>query len=217
MGRKALVLLAAATLAVAVTSRQAWSRSGSSGAEEYDSPPTSIEPAPLPPEAGKAAAPQPPANASPEASAPAAGNAKPGPQYRSLANFEVEPAEARVKVIKAAPIYATPTTADRRLERVTAGAEVQVTGVTRHWLRLKLHNGKTGYIEQSNAELVKPVDKLFVLTSNAPVLSAPNRWARKLNEVHKGHNVHIIGIAPNYFEIQMRSGLKGYIVQSALE
>ncbi len=85
-----------------------------------------------------------------------------------------------------------------------------MTGSTKYYLQAKLKNGQTGYISPSNVELVKPIDKIFMLTQDAAVLDAPNRWAKKLAEVHSKHNVHVIGIALNYMRIRMKSGVTGF-------
>ena len=56
-----------------------------------------------------------------------------------------------------------------------------------------------------------------MLTQDAAVLDAPNRWAKKLSEVHRKHNVHAIGIALNYMRIRMKSGVTGFIPVTALQ
>jgi hypothetical protein len=80
-----------------------------------------------------------------------------------------------------------------------------------------LKDGQVGYISPSNVDLVKPTDKIFLLSQDAAVLEAPNRWARKLAEVHRRHNVHVIGIALNYLRIRMKSGLTGFISLTAVQ
>jgi hypothetical protein len=92
-----------------------------------------------------------------------------------------------------------------------------VTGSTHYFLRVRLMNGKEGYVLAEAVQLAAPADKLFMLTHDAPVLDAPNHWGKKLSEVHKGHAVHVVGIALSYMKIRMRSGLEGYIPSSALE
>jgi hypothetical protein len=64
---------------------------------------------------------------------------------------------------------------------------------------------------------VKPTDKIFMLSHDAGVLEKPNRWAKKLAEVHHGHNVHVIGVSLNYAQIRMKSGLEGFIPMTAME
>ena len=75
----------------------------------------------------------------------------------------------------------------------------------------------SGYVQQKDAHMVKPTDKIFMLTKNAAVRADANKWSKKLSEVHRGHNVHVIGIALNYVKIRMKSGLEGYIPLTALE
>jgi hypothetical protein len=130
---------------------------------------------------------------------------------------EIEPADARLKVIQDAPVYSSPSKSSKHLEQLTPGKFVTVTGAARSYLQVRLKSGQTGYIDPSAVELVKPVDKVFVLTHDAGVLDKPNRWGKKLAEVHQTHNVHVVGLALNYMRIRMKNGLEGYIPQTALE
>ena len=124
---------------------------------------------------------------------------------------------ARLRVTKEGWIYAEPSKSSTKLERATVGKFVNVNGTTRYYLQVQLKSGQTGYIPPSDVELVKPTDKIFVLTQDAAVLDAPNHWAKKLSEVHRTHSVHIIGAAPNYMQIRMKSGLVGFITVTALQ
>jgi hypothetical protein len=213
--RSAAIVLIAVSFAMTIGSARA--QSTGVAPEEDDSPPTSIEPAPD--TAPSAAAPQAPAAvATPAAPAKAAATKpKPAARYHHLTRFEVEPADATLRVIRSGWIYASPTTADRRLERAIPGKSVNVTGATRHWLRVRLRDGRTGYIEPSLVQLVKPTDKIFVLTHDTPVRVAPNRWAASFAEVHQGHQAHVVGIALNYLKIRMRNGREGYVTETAFE
>ena len=130
---------------------------------------------------------------------------------------EIETAQARLKVLQAAPVYSAPAKSSKHIEQLSPEKFVMVTGSTHYYLQVKLKSGQTGYIDPSVVELVSPVDKVFMLTHDAGVLEKPNRWARKLAEVHQGRNVHIVGIALNYMQIRMKSGLEGFIPTSALE
>ncbi|MGC1679387.1 MAG: hypothetical protein WA740_17780, partial [Candidatus Binataceae bacterium] len=56
---------------------------------------------------------------------------------------------------------------------------------------------------------------MFKLTANAAVLDKPDRWGKKLSEVHAGFDVHVVGIALSYVQIRMKSGLEGFIPTSA--
>jgi hypothetical protein len=178
--------------------------------------------------AGTTAAPPaavaPPTTVEPEAGAPAAAPpAAPKARRRTTAHhatvshFDIEEANARLALKHDTPIYASPTTGAHQLQHGIAGKYVQVTGVTRHWLRVKLKSGGTGYVQQKDVNMLKPADKIFRLTKDATVRAEPNPWAKKLSAVHRGHNVHVIGIALNYMKIRMRSGLEGYIPTTALE
>ena len=169
-------------------------------------PPTTVEP-----EGGPAAAPAPPA----AATAPKAHRTT--AHRTTVGHFDIEEANARLQLRNDTPIYASPTTGAHQVGQGTAGKYVQVTGVTRHWLRVQIKNGATGYVEQKDVRMVKPADKIFMLTKNAAVRAEANPWSKQLSEVHRGHNVHVIGIALNYVKIRMKSGLEGYIPLTALE
>ncbi len=172
------------------------------------------------PPSAPAAAVAPPTTVEPEAGAPAAtpkARRRTTAHHATVGHFDIEEANARLALKHDTPIYASPTTGAHQLQHGIAGKFVQVTGVTRHWLRVKLKNGATGYVQQKDVDLLKPADKIFSLTKDATVRAEPNPWAKKLSAVHRGHNVHVIGMALNYMKIRMRSGLEGYIPTTALE
>ena len=130
---------------------------------------------------------------------------------------QIEPATGRLRVIHDGWIYATPSKSGKKIERAQIGKFVNVTGTTKNYLQVQLKDGQTGYIAPTDVELVKAVDKLFVLTQDAPVLEFPNQSAKKLAEVHKTHSVHVIGLALNYMQIRMKNGTVGFIPATALE
>jgi len=130
---------------------------------------------------------------------------------------EIEPAQARLKVIQNGAVYAAPAKNSKQIEQLTSGKFVEVTGSTHYYLQVKLKSGQSGYIDPSAVEIVRPADKVFVLTHDAGVLDKPNRWGKKLAEVHQGKNVHIVGLALNYMRIRMKNGLEGFIPTTALE
>ena len=135
----------------------------------------------------------------------------------SVREPEIEPAQARLKVLQDSPVYATPAKSSKHIEQLTRDKFVEVTGSTHYYLQVRLKSGQTGYIDPSAVDLAKPADKVFVLTHDAGVLDKPNRWGKKVAEVHQNKNVHVVGVALNYMRIRMKSGLEGYIPTSALE
>ena len=161
---------------------------------------------------------EPPAAPS-EAGATGTTTRKPRTHPKAVASAppEVEPTSARLRVIRDAWIYAGPSKTSKKIEPTTIGKFVDVTGSTKYYLQAKLKNGQTGYIAPADVELVKPIDKMFILTQDAAVLEAPNRWAGKLAEVHRNRSVHITGLALNYMRIRMKSGLTGFIPVTALQ
>ena len=183
-------------------------------------PATSIVPA----EAASGSAPESPVAAStpaaPVTSAPAA-RSKPAVRHRptrvSTRESEVEPAKARLKLLEDTWVYSAPSKKSKQLEHVTKDKYVNVTGSTHNYLQVKLKDGQTGYLDPAAVSLVAPTDKVFVLTHATPVLDQPNQFGKKLAEVHKTHNVHVVGLALNYMKIRMKNGLQGYIPITALE
>lgn len=129
----------------------------------------------------------------------------------------VEPANAKLKLKQDSWAYASPAKSSKHIEHVQAGKFVNVTGTTRYYVQVRLKSGTTAYVPISAVELTRPADKVFMLTTNASVVSEPNRYGKKLSEVHRGHNVHVIGIALNYVKIRMRDGLEGYVPLTALQ
>jgi hypothetical protein len=213
----ALVAIVVSTLAMSAPSFGA-------GKGEEDVPSTSIVPADSPSDAA-------PVNSPASSTSPSTGSS--GKMFMPLAKHptpvhhessknsvrepEIEPAKARLKVLADSPVYAAPAKSSKHIEQLTRDKFVEVTGSTHYFLRVNLKSGQTGYIEPSAVELIKPVDKVFVLTHDAPVLDKPNRWAKKVAEVHQSKNVHVVGLSLDYMQIRMKSGLEGFIPMTALE
>jgi len=153
----------------------------------------------------------------PPRTAPRQASAQMGHQDTAPGKFEIEPAHALVKLNNDTSVLAQPDKASKQMEQAQSGKFIDVTGATRHFLQVKLKSGETGYIDPAAAQLVKPTDKIFTLTSDSAVLEKPNKWSRKVSEVHRGHNVHVIGVALDYTKIRMKSGLEGYVPMHALE
>ena len=196
------------------------------GVNEEDVPETSVVPAEGPSGAAGAPAGSPSSMTPPSAPAESGVMAAPAPTTKPHTHHasttsahapEIEPAQARLKVLQDAPVYSAPAKTSKHIEQLTTGKFVEVTGSTHYYLQVQLKSGQTGYIDPSSVEIAKPTDKVFVLTHDAGVLDKPNRWGKKQAEVHQGHNVHVIGLALNYAQIRMKSGLEGFIPLTALE
>ncbi len=135
----------------------------------------------------------------------------------SARNVEVEPGTARLKLVQDTWAYAAPAKHSKRLEQLHSDKYVIATGSTKYFLQVKLKNGEIAYVEPSAVNLITQTDKVFQLTHDAAVLDKPNRWAKKIAEVHQPHSVHVIGLALNYMMIKMKNGLVGFIPSSALQ
>jgi hypothetical protein len=133
------------------------------------------------------------------------------------ASAAVEPSHAMLKLKHDAWAYARPATSSRTLERVHAGKFLDITGSTHYYLQAKLKNGATGYVPISAVDITRPTDKVMRLTTDAAVLSEPNRYGKRLAEVHQGHDVHVIGVSLNYMKIRMKGGIEGFIPMTAAE
>jgi hypothetical protein len=129
----------------------------------------------------------------------------------------IEPENGKATIKSDSWAYSRPSKSSRRIEQVHAGKFVTVTGLTSSYVRVQLKNGSTAYIPASAVALTRPADKIFQLTADAPVLSEPGHNGRKISEVHRGHDVHVVGLALNYMKIRMRDGVEGYIPVTALE
>jgi hypothetical protein len=230
-----------ATVIVAFSCAMAWTATpltlalAQTGSETPNTlPDTKIAPAPSEEGSSTVAAPEGPAagpsETAPEMAAPEAPPPSPPPlahkltthhrpakSVASVSATEVEPAHARMKLKEDAWVFTRPTKWSKHVERVHADKYVEITGTTRNYLRVKLKSGQEAFLPISAVEITRPADQIFQLTSNAPVLSEPSHWGKKLSEVHKGHNVHVVGISLNYMKIRMKDGVEGYIPTTALE
>jgi len=186
----------------------AWSQTG--GAAAPPNPAVESPAAPVAPS-------NPPAAEVPPAPAAPAVPKKPRVTHHASEPADIEPASGHLKLKKDTYVYSGPSRLGKKLEKAQASKYVNVTGQTRYYLRVKLKDGRTGYVPTSAVELVKPLNKDYILSSDSPVYSEPNRWAKRVAEVHKGHNVHVIGVTPSYIKIKMKSGQEGYVPQSAVE
>src|SRR5690348_8063665 len=207
-----VLAIATSVFATGVTVALDESPAAASTAAESAPPPPPPESMSVVPEEGPSSAA--PSEAGAAAPAPAK---KPVHHAKKTEPVEVEPASARLRIAHDAWIFSGPSKWTKHITRARAGKFVQVTGSTRYYLQVHLKDGQTGYISPSDVDLVKPSDKVFQLTQDAAVLEAPNHWSKKLSEVHRGHNVHVIGVSLNYMQIRMKSGTVGFIAATALQ
>jgi uncharacterized protein YgiM (DUF1202 family) len=138
---------------------------------------------------------------------------KSAPEDRSA----VEPAQGHLKLVTNSYAYERPTSSSTRIQPVEAGKFVNVIGTSHYYAQVKLKNSEIAYVPLTAIALVNPTDKMFKLTADAAVLSTPNHAGSKIAEVHRGRDVHVVGIALNYMKIRMKDGKEGYIPIHALE
>ena len=217
----ALTLIVAMVLAIAAAilpTGSAWSQTMPSAtvpnpAPDAPPPPAEAPPPPVNPPATEV----PPAAVAPAPPVVAPIVKKKPHVVHPAKEAEFEPASGRLKVIKDTNVYSEPSRVSRKLEKAESGKFVNVTGVTRYYVRVKLKDGRTGYVPNSAVELVTSYKKDFLLSADSPVYVEPNHWSKRMADVHKGKNVHVIGIAPGYIKIRMKDGREGYVPQSAVE
>jgi hypothetical protein len=129
----------------------------------------------------------------------------------------IEPAQGHLKLLKDSWAYERPSKSSTQIEQVHAGKYVNVMGSSKYYAQVKLKSGEIAYVPLAALQLLAPTDKMFLLTSDANVLTGPTHGSAKIAEVHKGHDVHVVGIALNYLKIRMKDGLEGYIPINALQ
>lgn len=64
---------------------------------------------------------------------------------------------------------------------------------------------------------IKPLNKLFLLTKNSPVYQNPDETSAVVAQVRANKYVHVIGIAGNYLQVRLKTGVIGFIPISAAE
>jgi len=129
----------------------------------------------------------------------------------------VESAQGHLKLLQDSFAYKRPSKSSTRIQPVQADKFVNVIGTTRHYAQVRLKDEQIAYIPLTAIDLVKPTDKRFTLTADSAVLSAPNHSASRVAEVHRGRDVHVVGIAINYAKIRMKNGTEGFIPIHVLE
>ena len=113
--------------------------------------------------------------------------------------------------------YKSPNPKSTKIKRVHEGKMVNVVGIGRGYAKVELRDGQTAYVPTSAVALLKPADQAFVLSSDTPVYSGPSTSSGRLAEVHRGRNVHVVGVEFNYLKIRMKDGVEGFIPVSAVE
>lgn len=113
--------------------------------------------------------------------------------------------------------YKRPSTDADRVKQVHAGHRVIVTGATRDFVEVHLSDGSTGYVPLGVVELFRPSDKILTLSSNTGVYAGPHLGNAKLATVHRGQNVHVIGVELSYLKIKTADGVEGFIPVSTVQ
>jgi tetratricopeptide (TPR) repeat protein len=64
---------------------------------------------------------------------------------------------------------------------------------------------------------LKPLDRKFKLTKDSPVYQGANSSTGVVGQVHRGHFVHVTGIAGDWLQVTLRNGAVGFIPVTAAE
>ncbi|MGH7865513.1 MAG: hypothetical protein ACREQB_11005 [Candidatus Binataceae bacterium] len=136
---------------------------------------------------------------------------------RAASAFEVEPANAKLKIISAGSVMANPWKTARKLQPLDVGKVLIVTGSTRDYVQVRLKDGTVGYVDPASVDLVKSADQVFMVTHDSPLYERPNRFSKKVGEVVHGKGVKVTGIALNYLRVKLRNGVTGFVPISALQ
>ena len=97
----------------------------------------------------------------------------------------IEPAQGHLKLATDSWAYERPSKSSTQLEQVHAGKYVNVMGTSKYFAQVKLKSGEIAYVPLTALQLLSPTDKMFLLTSDANVLTSPTHGSAKIAEVHK--------------------------------
>jgi hypothetical protein len=70
---------------------------------------------------------------------------------------------------------------------------------------------------ESGAPKIKPLNKLYLLTKNAPVYENPDETSSVVGQVRRKKYVHVTGITGNFLQIKLKNGTIGFIPVAAAE
>ena len=115
------------------------------------------------------------------------------------------------------PVLAAPARGSRQVAEVHAMKYVNVTGLTANYVSVRLRDGTVGYVAVEAVNLVEPADKVLGVVRNAPVFEKPYLHSRQVGEVHAPGRVRVVGIAPGYMKVRMRTGVEGFVSSTAFE
>lgn len=163
------------------------------------------------PAASPAAARAPEAGVS--AKAAPSGSERAAPAGRRIYRPLVEPADARLRLVRDAWARTEPDPRSRTVERVRKRMYVLVTGLTADYVRVSLlkRGGETAYVPNSAVALVRPADKRMTLITRATLREKPYRYSRHSGTLPAGTTVHIVGVAVNYLKVLTADGREGFV------
>jgi uncharacterized protein YgiM (DUF1202 family) len=139
------------------------------------------------------------------------------PPPEPIQNFQLEYATGSYRLTQDSMAYSRPSLQSHAIKAVHAGKLVKVTGATLTFVRVQLSDNETGYIPVDAVTLLRPADRNYILSADTPVYSRPHLSSQQTALVHRGRNVHVVGVELNYLRIRMRDGVEGFIPVSTVE
>lgn len=145
-------------------------------------------------------------------------------------DYAVSPASGKVKVsVNLANVRSGPSQGAFIITQVKNGATLDVIGKVRDWYKIRLSNGKEGYIFSEivtkvssvttpvNQDGIRPASGTIKVTVDVANLRAnPSTSAAIIQKLPKGLVLNVTGEGKDWYQIKMRSGALAYIHKSTV-
>jgi uncharacterized protein YgiM (DUF1202 family) len=140
-------------------------------------------------------------------------------------SYGVQPASGQLKItVDKTNIRTGPSTGAFVITQLAKDTVIEKTGVVRDWYRVKLNNGKTGYVYSANVinvgndtgtDTIRPASgRVQITASRANVRSAPSLSAPIIQKAANGTVFSLTGQGREWYEIQLFNGYKAYLHHS---
>jgi hypothetical protein len=129
----------------------------------------------------------------------------------------VEPTNGIYRVQQDSWVYRGPSAQSGGVRYARAGSSIHVIGATRDFVRVQTAEGDIGYLPRSGVMSFRPADENFILSRDTGVYAQSHLSSQQLTTVHRGRNVHVVGVEFSFLKIRMKSGLEGFIPVQAVE
>lgn len=124
--------------------------------------------------------------------------------------------------IHGANIRRGPGTGYSVIAALPKGTEVVITGKSGNWYKIIFSGSRTGYVYSSLLKILDEVNEPSSMNSTGTITANSGANVRKgpgtnysiIIALKKGTQVKVIGITGNWYQIQLSSGIKGYIYKT---